>query len=329
MRNVRCDVPRAAVCAVGVLLFLTAGALRAAQPTQPADEGGPAGAAGAGDYRSAPPGMNGAGMNGAGDPYRGYVTDYPATEIQAVPVSRAEAVRARAEYNLTQDRLHRWIDRSWDDFENSREFVDASNAEKTAAANYERERKRVVDRLMQDSGYRALIDLVAEMRGKIDQNRPRGVKATFDETENSLAMATLKLGYASTATAMEAAALAADQGVQDARTKLMDAAAKTRDMRRDFDRRVRRDPQFLASQATLDQARVNRVVSGAFLESAINAREIALDYSYYLHRWDQYKYSVYGVYGYPGYGNYGNYGRGGYPPVLPVDYYSGPYMRRY
>jgi hypothetical protein len=270
------------------------------------------------------------GMGGASDPYRGYVTDFPHTEVQAVPVARAEAVRARAEFNLVQDRLHRWIDRNWDEFENSREFLDASNAEKKAAADFERERKRVIDRLMQDSSYRALVDLVAEMRGKIDQNHPRGAKPTFDETENSIALATLKLGYASTATAMEAAALNADQGVQDARTKLMDAATKTRDLRRDFDRRVRRDPQFLANQATLDQARIDRVVSSAFLESAINARDIALDYAYYLRRWDQYKYSVYGIYGYPfgGYGSHGRFSRG-FTPVVPADFYSGPYMRRY
>ena len=48
-----------------------------------------------------------------------------------------------------------------------------------------------------------------------------------------------------------AAALNADNGVQDARSRLMDSAGKTRDMRRDFQRRIRRDPEFLAGDYTI------------------------------------------------------------------------------
>jgi hypothetical protein len=250
-----------------------------------------------------------------GDPYRGY-NDYPAAEVQAVPVARAQAARARAEFDLAQLNLHRWIDRAWDDFEHSREYLDATAAEKRAYDEYRRERDRVLARLDQDSTYRAMVDLIGDLRTRIERERG-GRNPTQDQIEQTLALATLKLGYASTVSAMEAAALTADNAVQDARNRLTEAGARAREIRGNFARGVRRDGQFLAARDNADQLRITRVVTDNFLEGAINAREIALDYAYYLHRWDQYRYSQYGIYSNP------------YAYPIGYGYYGGPYMRRY
>ena len=85
-------------------------------------------------------------------------------------------------------------------------------------------------------------------------------------------------------------------------------------------RRIRRDPEFVAARANWEHARINKTVASAFLESTINARTIALDYAYWVHRWDQYKYST-GYYSYPYYNDY-NYGGG-------RAFFTGGYMRRY
>jgi hypothetical protein len=275
-----------------------------------------------------------------GNPFRGYVTDFPALEVEAVPIARAQSARFRAEHDLAMRQLHRWIDQQWDDYLHSREYLDASNAERKAQDDFARERDRVLKKLAGDSNYKTLTELITDLNDKIDQERPRGTRPSVDELDNVVAVATVKMGYASTLSAMEAAALSADNAVQDARNRLMDAANKTRDMRDRFARSVRHDQDFVAGRARVDDLMVERIVADNFLEGAINARSIALHYAYYLHQWDQYRYSVYGLYGYgsfPGYG--GGYGGGGFAggwsqpvgfaPAPPAVSTSGAYMRRY
>jgi hypothetical protein len=262
-------------------------------------------------------GMNG-GAGQYGDAYRGYSNDYPAEEVRAVPGARAQAVRARLEHERAQTDLHRWIDRSWDDFVNSKDYLDTTANERQRQEAYNRERDRVIKRLQDDSNYRALRDLIADISAKMERERPRSssmAAVNTDAMEDMLALATVKLGYMSQLSAMESAALSADRGVQDARTALLESGARSRELRRGFERRIRRDENFLANRGRIDDLRINKIVASAFLESAINARNIALDYAYYVHRWDQYKYSQYGIYSYP----YGS----GYSP------YYGAYMRRY
>jgi len=274
-----------------------------AQPTQPNDD-------------QARRDDNGRGMGGGGgaqygDAYQGYGNDYPAEEVRAVPGARAQAVRARLEHERAQSDLHRWIDRSWDDFTNSKDYLDVTANERKQQDAYNRERDRVIRKLQDDSNYRALKDLIADISAKMERERPRSISAANSESiEDMLAMATVKLGYMSQLSAMETAALSADKGVQDARTALTDSSTRSHELRRTFDRKIRRDENFLASRGRIDDLRINRVVAATFLESAINARNIALDYAYYVHRWDQYKYSQYGIYGDSG-------------------YYGGSYMRRY
>jgi len=324
-------------------VFLFAGAaVVGAQPTQPTtdDTNQPGGS-----YRQAPPpGMGGMGM--MGDPYRGYVTDFPSNEVDVVPMARAQSARFRAEHDLAMRQLHRWIDTQWDDFTHSREYLDAANAERKAADDYARERDRVIKKLSNDSNYRTLVDLINDLNSQIQQQHPRSAKPSMEEIDGVVAVATVKMGYASTLSAMEAAALAADNAVQDARNRLMDSANRSRDMRDRFSRTVRHDPDFVTGRGRIDGLMVERIVADNFLDGAINARNIALHYAYYLHRWQPYGLNggyPFGAYGY-GYNNYGfgyaGYGGGGYGGGMnqPVGYggpapagvnTGGAYMRRY
>ena len=84
--------------------------------------------------------------------------------------------------------------------------------------------------------------------------------------------------------------LKGDSAVQDAKTKLVDASGKVSDMRSAFKRSVRRDPKVALARRDMDDARVARVTSSALLDGAIEARDIALDYAYYLHFHDPYTY---------------------------------------
>jgi hypothetical protein len=306
------------VAAVALSLSLAASGW-ADQPTQPSDDQPRRDARGADANGGAGTNGGNGGGNGGGfgygiynDPWRVIYNDYPAEEVRAVPPARANAVRARLEHERAQSDLYRWIDRNWNDFTNSREYLDSSANERKAQEAYNRERDRVLRELANDSNYRTLRDLIADISDQMERQRPRSVNVSMkpEVMDDMLAMATVKLGYMSQLSAMESAALNADRAVQDSRSALVDAGNRTREMRRNFDRGLRRDSEFLAARGRIDDLRINKIVAGAFLESAINAREIALDYAYYVHRWDQYKYSVNGIYG---------------------DYYGGysPYYRRY
>ena len=155
-------------------------------------------------------------------------------------------VRYWLEQELLQSNMHRWIERSWDDFTHNRDYTDAGAAEKKAQDEYARERDRVIKRLQQDSNYRALSDLVTDVSDRIECKRSHGDPSSVSSTDTMMGSATLKLGYTSQLSAMESAALNADNGVKDALHRLQDAASRTRDMRHGFDREVRRSPDFLA-----------------------------------------------------------------------------------
>jgi hypothetical protein len=244
-------------------------------------------------------------------PYQNYASDYPAPEIQAVPVALARAVATRQEQDVMLAELHSTVDRIREDFNYSPEMIAATHQQNEAYEAYDAARDRVLDRLSADPTYRAMISLVVTLKQKLDEQRP-AAKPTEEDLERLLATATLKLSYASAASAMEVAALSADSDVMQTRGQLLLVANKINAMRADFERQIHRNPEFLEARRNLDNARINRLVADAFLTGAVDARSIALDYAYYVHRFDQYSYSPisYPVYPYA----YG-YGYGGSQPI--------------
>jgi hypothetical protein len=245
--------------------------------------------------------------------YRGYAADYPAPEVQAIPMAFAHTVTARAEQDLMQDDLRSTVDRLREDFNYSPAMLAATKEQGQAFDAYDQARRSVLEKLSQDPTYRAMISLVVSLKEQLDADRP-GPKATEAQLERVLATATLKLSYASSASAMEVAALAADADVMQTHARLLEAADKVAAMRTDFERSIRRSPEFLAARRNLDEARIARLTAEAFLDGAIDARGVALDYAYYLHRFDQSSYaqSAVSYAPYPfvyGYGN-GVYGNG-------------------
>jgi hypothetical protein len=249
-----------------------------------------------------------------GNSYSGYGSGYPAPEVEAVPMAYARSVNLRAEQDQMLSELHLTVDRLREDFNYSPEMIAATREQDAAFLAYDDARRKVLESLSSDPNYRALISLVVSLKQKLEDERP-GPKPTPEDLERVLATATLKLSYASAASAMEVAALSADDNVMQTHARLILAGNKVGQMRQDFERQIRRDPEFLAARRNLDEARIARLTADAFLSGAVDAREVAMDYAYYLHRFDQYSYTPVG-YGYPQYpygygyglGNSGGYG---------------------
>jgi hypothetical protein len=87
-------------------------------------------------------------------------------------------------------------------------------------------------------------------------------------------------------------------------------------LRDGFEKSLRENQNFKAARDELEEARIARVTAETYLKGASLAAREALDFSYYLHRYDYYRYNRDHGYGY-GYGSY----RFGYP------YYGASFTR--
>ncbi len=234
--------------------------------------------------------------------------DYPAAEVQAVPGALARLAAARAEFNNAQSAIYRVIDQLKDDFEYSADLSAAMRNEKAAYERYVTARDGVLKQVASVDDYQTLKNLCNDLNDRLYSLKanPQANKAEI------IATAHLKLAYATKMSDMESSALKSDSATQDARAKLIEASAKVSDLRAAFQRSVRHDQKYLVAQKELEDARVARVAAAALLDGALEARDLALEYAYYLHRSDPYTYRYTGnnYYGYP-YDNYNAYG-GGY-----------------
>jgi len=212
--------------------------------------------------------------------------DYPAAEVQAVPAARARMAVARSEFDDAQSGLHLLIDQLKEDFEYSADLSAAMRNEKAAYERYINARGRVINQLTGNVEYRTLRNLCKDLNDRL-YNLKANPEANRSEI---IATAELKLAYATKVSDMESDAIKSDSATQDAKTKLVDASSKVSDLRSAFQRSLRRDQKVVAARRDMQDARVARVASSAMLDGAIEAREIALDYAYWLHRRDPYTY---------------------------------------
>ena len=270
----------------GALSLASAGLLVSVAQGQVAP-GGNAGVMGNGGMGNGGMG-NGGGVNPAN---RNSQSDYPAAEVQTVPIAMARAATARAVQDQVLNDLHVTVDHLWEDFDYSSSMVAVRKDVDSAYLEYDDARRKALETLSGDPTYRAMVSLVATLKNKLDGERPMAKKPLPEDLERVLATATLKLSYASSASAMEAAALAADDRVQQTRARLVTAGQKAATMREEFARTVRRSSEFLAARRSFDDSRIANITADAFLCGAIDARDYALNYAYYIHRFDQYSYS--------------------------------------
>jgi hypothetical protein len=254
-----------------------------------------------------------AGAQGAEAPsYEGYQgpTDYPAAAVNAVPVAKAQATVARAVYNRARTALYGAVDSLREDFEYSQEFQSALREEKAAHDAYAAARDRALARLDADEDYQALKKLAANLTRKLEamhQDR----HASKDEI---LATASVKLDYTTRMSDRVGEILSKDSAVQSARTQLVKAGERVSDMRSQFGRSIRRDRSFVSARGAMDDARISYLGADAYLGEVIWARDLALSYAYWSHRYDPYNYYPWSsvASGYP----YYSYGR---------PYYARPY----
>ena len=210
------------------------------------------------------------------------ITDYPTAQMNDWVMASAMAARARMMLARAEGELSATLRRMQMQFEHSREYSDVLLAQKQAYADYTAARQRAMTELCGDPRYHAISLLRDELGEKIVARR-----AAKDATKDELvAMATLKMQYASDARAIEVNFLSGDANLKAARDKMVDTSRRLSDLKAQFDYAVREQPDVVIARRNLEDARVGVVEAAALSNSAAIASSYALNYSYFLHRND-------------------------------------------
>jgi len=223
--------------------------------------------------------------------------DFPSQQVNLIPGAMANAAAARSESSQSYSDLNRVIRWEADDFANSDEMKAAVNEMDAAYEAYQAERERVLTKLAEDPVYLSALSLRDEMGDDLTNLHAQPKK---DES-HILAVASVKLTHASVARDLESAALASDRGVQDARARLVAAGDRITELRADFNRSLRKNDAVQSARMAYQASRTARLAAEGYLEGAIQSANAALDYAYYVHRYDKYKYLSYGRSYYPCY----------------------------
>lgn len=225
-----------------------------------------------------------------------YVSDYPADEVRAVPSARARLVQARA----VERHAERDLDNSIADvnraFRRSEELKEALDEEKQGYAALEAARERAISPLKSNERYQTAWSLARDAGERLQQLR----SPKEPNIDLIVATAKMKLDYAAAARDMELAFINTDPGVQQARTRLVAAGNRLTELRTRLADQIRTDEQILAKRKALQQARITHLTAEAYYVGIVEARDIAMNYAYYLRRYDVYRYAAQPVaYDYP------------------------------
>ena len=255
--------------------------------------------------------------------------DFPSNEVHDAVVANARAATARAVYRRVESTMHATVRTAQREFERSAELREALAAEQRAYDALQDARREALREVVSNPRYQAMQDMRDALSQRIADRRdgygagdpaaatvavPRLVSTDttprLSPRDDVVDIATVKLRVGADASAMERDALADDERVRQAKADLVAASDKVSALRDGFDRSLRENEDFRRAREDLEDARIARVTAEAYFRGASLAAREALDFSYYLHRYDYYRYNHrdygYGYspfrFGYPYYG---------------------------
>ena len=111
------------------------------------------------------------------------------------------------------------------------------------------------------------------MRDEIGEKLARQRANKEVSKDEILAMATLKMEYASEARAMEVSSLNSDGSMKDARDKMVQASRRVSQMEEDFDESVRDNPSIMVARRNLEDARVSVITAQTYADRRRRRRQ--------------------------------------------------------
>lgn len=220
-----------------------------------------------------------------------------AQAVMAVPQAKADATVAKWTYRRIDHDLTLLSNFMLRDFRDSPEYDQAFSEFQAAYDDYEAARTKALAGLRGNEKYQAAMairkDVAEQIADEHGQKQP--------DSEKIISLAGLKIDAVSGFRDQERDTLAADQNVVNARQRLIAAGKKLARMEKDFARTVRNDDALATLRRNREEARVAMLASGAYLDEARTARDIALRYAYVARGYERYVPRLFGDYSY-GYG---------------------------
>jgi hypothetical protein len=233
------------------------------------------------------------GGGGYGNPYGSVSGLYPSSEMNSYVTAMARAATARALFRLADSELGQAFRGAQRQFDNSAEYKAALREEKDAYEALTAARAKALSSLSGDSKYQRLLALRQDLSERLDDLRARRA-ISQDEV---VAMANLKMSYATEMRVIEAQALNNEGSVKQSQDRLVAAGTRLTDLRQNHGESLRVNPDVVAARRNLEDARIAKLTAEAYLYGATVNGSYALDYSYYLYRTPRSGYGSNGYYG--------------------------------
>jgi hypothetical protein len=174
------------------------------------------------------------------------------------------AAYADTEYDNRWSSLQVLLDRSRREFQVSDQYLKAKKDVDDAQATYDAAVDTVLTKLQDDPSYKDLVIKKTQVQVALT--------STPEDSGARDYIATKKMEAGSQVTQMEAAALANDSNVQDARTKLIAADESLRLLEKRFEADLYTRPDVVAGRQQVELARANKAGADGYLQGAWIAR---------------------------------------------------------
>lgn len=218
----------------------------------------------------------------------------PSAEIREVPAARAQAVHARYSWYQAQTDLYNTLRLKIQEYNSSPEYKAALLEQSEAWDAYALARTKTVEGLIKDPAYSAN----QMLREKLSNQIADAYEAPRPDTSAIHAMSSLKLNFAAQNRKLETSLLDRDTDYKSAQQHYRAAAAKVRELDEKRAMMIATDPTLSAMRQAIAQAHIDTMTTSAYLDSALRARDIAIDYANERDR-IRYRYNYPGIYDYP------------------------------
>ncbi|MEM8874466.1 MAG: hypothetical protein AAGD32_09420 [Planctomycetota bacterium] len=244
---------------------------------------------------SQPGASGGTGQNGVGSPFwqsepsieyvqRG-PDGLPLTLVEQVPRVEYLYGISKWSFRTAQSDQIRLIDRKRDQMQSMPAFADAVRSEREAWSKYQQARAEVLDRLMDDTEYAALVRVQRQVELQIEDARG-GPNADMQYVAD---LAESKLAYSRQITAYQRGALDANEDVDAARRVFLEAGENLRDMRREIETALANDPEIAHATNMVKQLRIEFLAMSRFRNATERAADRALAFARFSRRVDRFR----------------------------------------
>ncbi|MGF1635339.1 MAG: hypothetical protein ACFCVE_15940 [Phycisphaerae bacterium] len=212
-----------------------------------------------------------------------YAGPAPYAEIRRVPEARAAFVATNWTFITAETNFNNLFRQADWAFRNSPDYQQAQAAVDRAGEAYRAARNEALAPLADDEDYQSLARLLASLDAEIREENA----AETPSQSRLTALAGARLEAAQRMSAAEADLLATAP-VAAALQRLRDAGNQLAALKFSHEQALRNDPRIAQARQAVQQLRIAKNTAAAYLDSTVNARNLAVRFAAYERRLDRY-----------------------------------------